>query len=226
MVTIPTIKDSVATFSNGVNVLSLVENIGTKGYIQFITNTRDSPSPTPWAYASTKNQCIISTPNIYIQQLYDYIYVPSSVGLVNYALISAYNCVAANDCSTTCSSYNTSVVASELSIPTVNYSVGLTPNPITNLTLTPGNTKLTVNFTEPVNPSPFAYGITLYQGTTKLAGGYKTLHSFDISNLQNGVLYTVNIYPITDDNYIGTTVTKTGTPAAQCTQPTCSFNIT
>ncbi len=223
MVTSPTIKDSVATWSNGVNVLSLVENTGTKGYIRFITNTRDSPTAL-WVYASAKNQCILSTSNIYITELYDLVYVTSSVGLVTYTLISAYNCTAANDCSTTCSTYST-ITASQLSMSYVNYSVGLTPDPITNLTLTPGDGKLTVNFTEPVDPLPFAYGIILYQGTTKLAGGYKILHSFDISNLQNGVSYTVNIYPITDDNYIGSTVTATGTPKVVCITPSCSFTI-
>ncbi len=224
MVTSPTIKASASTWSSGMNVLSLVENTGTAGYVRFITNSRISSSGT-WVYAGAVNKCIMSTPNLYITQLYDYVYVPAAIGYVDYAGIFAYNCTTANDCSVACPTYSTSYASTSGNISN-GYAPGVPPTAVIGATTTPGNGSLVINFTSPVNPSPFAYGISLYDGATKLAGGYKQQTSFTINGLTNGKTYTINIQPLSDDYLFGPITTITGVPINPCTTPTCTFLIT
>lgn len=223
MVAYPIISRSVATWTQGINVLALVRNTGSSdGYVRFITNTRDSLGY-DWVYAGSEDKCIFKTNN-YINELGEIVYVTSPNGYVNYALIMAFPCETGSNCSTSCPTY-ASETSRNTNIP-VSYALGVDPNPVTNLTLTPGDKSLTVNWTEPDNAPIFAYGITVYQGSTKLVGGYKSNIPFVINGLENGVLYTVNVIPVSDDYRFGTWVSKSGTPGTVCNDPQCNINIT
>lgn len=221
---LPEIYDGVATWAEGVNVLALVKNGGPTGYSRFVTNTRNNLFYS-WNYAAEVNKCIIRTTNNYINNLCDMVFVESDVGYVLYALVMAFPCQT-DGCTSSCSTYSTIVSSQKTDIP-INYALGVTPNTVSDLTLTPGDKLLTVDWTAPDNAPIFAYGISLYKGATKIVGGYINNFPFTINNLENGVQYTVDVQPVSDDYLFGTSTSKSGTPSGTpCVDPLCNINIT
>lgn len=112
----------------------------------------------------------------------------------------------------TCS--GTPVLISSLQFPITTYSPNI-PNPINNITVTPGDRQLIFNWT-PVS-NIFAYYYELRDPwNTVIRGGYLSkndvTHSF--INLTNDLTYTLSIKTVSYSYIIGNPISLQGTPKA------------
>ncbi len=209
-------------------VITLVGNSNTVGMCRIPIYQKLS-GQSIYTYLKDTTFCISNTASQnYIPSLYELTHLTYSSGRYDQAMVRAYHCSSGVDCS--CTSYEPTpadeTLDSESSNIPIETAIGITPNPITNLTLTPGDRKLYVNWTEPSNSyAVYAYGMSLWKGTTQLASGYKFDFPFEITNLTNGTTYELKVQPVSHDYFFGTTVSKTGVPGASCVDPSCKIQI-
>lgn len=140
---------------------------------------------------------------------------------------SSQNCVASPP---TCTSKTlTSVYNAGLSpIAYDPTSPGVPPG----LTITPGNGSLNVSWGSVPDPSGisevFAYYLAVYDGSTKIVGGYLMagVRNILIGNLTNGVRYDVFVTAVSHSNIGSSPASGSGTPTAPpCPVPACNFTV-
>lgn len=230
MVANPEITNVIATQSVGTVrcMIAIRNNLSTKGMVKTQTSEYSGGICTTNIYKELFH-CISPSPYIYIsgiQWLLIGAFTPAT--MPSALCVKTYQCTSGEDCSAvTCTSYSTSPYWTKSNIY-IDYGLGVTPSVVTNTSVTPGDQNLIFKWTQPSN-APVTYnGVALYQGTTPLVSGYiiySTSGGLSVSNLTNGVTYTLEVSAMSDDGRQGAAISISGTPIAPCTPPSCSFNI-
>ncbi len=223
-----TLYNAVASWSfvTNLNVISLVGNTGTQGMSKFDIGDKLTGASL-YTMRSSTTKCINNTIQPYISNLYDIIFVTAATAKLDYAIMKAYNCISGDNCGTlSCTTYNSTLNSQAIDLY-IDYAIDVEPGPITSLTLTPGDGNLIANFNAPSNIPVYGYGVSLWQGATKLTGGYILATNFVINGLTNGITYELRVQPVSYDyRFSSTVVSGTGIPKSACTTPACTFIIT
>lgn len=105
------------------------------------------------------------------------------------------------------------------------------PGVPSGLTITPGDRSLSVSWNsvpDPSGPSEvFAYYFAVYNGATKIVGGYLMagVRNILVSDLTNGVRYDVYVTAVSHSNVSSSPASGAGTPVALCATPACNFAV-
>lgn len=105
------------------------------------------------------------------------------------------------------------------------------PGVPSGLTITPGDRSLSVSWNsvpDPSGPSEvFAYSFAVYNGATKIVGGYLMagVRNILVSDLTNGVRYDVYVTAVSHSNVSSSPASGAGTPVALCVTPACNFAV-
>lgn len=108
-----------------------------------------------------------------------------------------------------------------------NSSPGVPPG----LTITPGDRSLNVSWNSVPDPSGppevFAYYFAVYNGGTKIIGGWLMagVRSIRVTDLTNGVKYDIYVTAVSHSNVSSSQASGTGTPVALCATPACNFVV-
>lgn len=215
-------KDETSTL-----IMALLDNnirgmVQIRAYLDASCGTEDSEM--------RDERCIPKTSNIYIPQLYwllnAYKEAPTQAAI---ACLRTYVCDAGEDCDThACSNWKSFETKTDIPIKNV---FGTTPIAVSNLTLTPGNGKISVSWGDVDQPTTiWAHTVRLFEGTdtstTELVAGWVLKNNILISNLKNGTPYTVSVKAGSFDGFPGPWTEQTATPIAPtCTIPECKITI-
>lgn len=113
----------------------------------------------------------------------------------------------------------------------ISYNTSV-PGVPSGLVITSGNGSLTTSWNSVSDPSGysevFAYYFAIYNGSTKIIGGYLVAgnRNITISGLTNGVTYTVYVTSVSHSNIGSSASSGNGTPKAPCVGPSCNFGVT
>lgn len=112
----------------------------------------------------------------------------------------------------------------------ISYNSSLPSTP-SGLTITSGDRSLIVSWNQVPDPSGqsevFAYYFTVYDGGTKVIGGYIAAgnRNVTVSNLTNGKSYDIYIVATSHSNVSSSPASGAGTPVAACATPACNFAV-
>jgi len=211
-------KDAYSTL-----IMALLENTS-RGMVQM----RASLTPTCVTEDAMRlTGCLEQSDNIYINEIYRVVSLyKASTTTATSACLRAYTCSSGENCDTeTCTIWNSSY-NSEANNISMDNAFGNTPIAVSDLTLTPGDKSISVSWGDvDQTTSIWAYWVILSQGATQMVSGWTQKKSILISNLINGIAYTVKVKAGSFDGYSGLFTEKTATPVTTCVPPGCQITM-
>jgi len=230
MVANPEITNVIATKSGSTVrcLIAIRNNLATEGMVQTLMSEYSGGICTTLTYFRLFN-CISPSVSTYISNVQWMLLGVFTPAIMPSALcIRTYQCNLNEDCpNVACTAYSSAAHSTKTNVY-VDYGLGVLPSAVTNTSVTPGDRNLVFRWTPPDNAPVTYYGIALYKGTTFLQSGYTLYDSsggLPVFNLQNGTEYRLEVSALSDDGYLGPSVSITGTPAAPCVTPACDIGI-
>jgi len=216
----PTIKHVSATKNTDIKFTILLSNEGTPGMVLLRGYNYDTGS---CIETGSRPICLYEDSE-YINNLYTKVLLAQGV-VSNTGCVKAFVCTSGDDCENkTCSAYNSSPSSSIENIP-VSVGLGVVPNPVTSLSLSPGDQTIAASWTAPSNAPIFCYYVGLFRAGNLVTSGYVTTTQITVGNLTNGVSYTLEVAAVSDDDLSSGVVSENATPTVDCVTPDCTINI-
>lgn len=215
----PTIKEVSATkTASSVIFITLLSNEGSQGMVSLQGYNQDTGT---CILVGSRPICLFPNSE-YINNLFTRVYLFFPDTQFNTGCVRAYACASGDDCANnTCSAYNSDPASSIQNIQISN-ALGITPNSVSNLSLSSGDRSIVASWVAPSNAPIFCYYVGLYQGGNLITSGYVTNTQITISNLTNGVQYTLEVAAVSDDNLSSGVVSRSATPGG-CVDPNCTI---